>query len=184
MSLRTRGVGRLGTMPVVRLMLALVLCLALGATTALAADPVESSTPASRPGSTGPPVERVDVRRLGRPTVEYDDADVFGAKVGSKYGYVKGPVAGPYGLLTADAPISTDGSSLTFWVYIDAHKNYRYILGSIWCGATIGTYWLRIGLDRQHRRLHEQDRRPRLHRRAPTCPSAPCPRAGPSTRSH
>ena len=80
----------------------------------------------------------------GYPTAaEYDDTDVFGAKVGSLYAYVKGPVAGKYGLLTANAPISADDSSLTFWAYIDAHENHRYFLGSIWGGATEGTYWLR-----------------------------------------
>ena len=57
--------------------------------------------------------------------------------------YVKGPASTQYADLTAAAPISTDDSSITFWVYIDAHQNYRYILGSFWCGATIGTYWLR-----------------------------------------
>ena len=80
----------------------------------------------------------------GFPTAVYDDTDVFLPKVGSIYGYVKGPAATAYADLTADAPISTDDSSLTFWYHIDAHKNYRYMLGSFWCGATIGTYWLRM----------------------------------------
>ena len=78
------------------------------------------------------------------PAAVYDDTDVFAAKVGSLYAHVKGPVAGKYGLLTANAPISADGSSLTFWAYIDAHENHRYFLGSIWGGATEGTNWLRI----------------------------------------
>ena len=75
---------------------------------------------------------------------DYDDGDVFRPKVGSKYGYFKGPATTAYADITAASPISTDDSAITFWYHIDAHENYRYMLGSFWSGATIGTYWLRM----------------------------------------
>ena len=77
-------------------------------------------------------------------TTSTTTATTSGAKVGSKYGYFRGPATTAYADITAASPISTDDSAITFWYHVDSHKNYRYMLGSFWSGATIGTYWLRM----------------------------------------
>ena len=96
--------------------------------------------------------------------LEYDDGDYLLPKVGSKYGYFRGSTTPTwYSDVTAASPISTDNSAITYWYYVDAHKSYRYLLGSFWSGATIGTYWLRMDSAGNIAALHEQDRRHRLH---------------------
>ena len=97
-----------------------------------------SSTPASRPAPTGPACRRCGRRAARAPSraAEYDDRDIFPPKVGSKYGYLKGPAAGLYATSRPARPSPPTAPRITFWVYIDAHENYRYILGSVWSGAT------------------------------------------------
>ena len=72
-------------------------------------------------GRRGPPLHGVvGDRARAFQNAEYDDGDVWPAKVGSKYGYFRGPASTAYSDITAACPISTDDSAITFWYYIDA----------------------------------------------------------------
>ena len=79
----------------------------------------------------------------------YDDSDIYAAKQGSLYGYLKGPATPTTATadLVSGVPLSTDGSEIRFWANMSSHQNYRYILGDAGGAGVSGTFWLRAGAD-------------------------------------
>ena len=71
---------------------------------------------------------------------EYDDSDIYSAKQGSLYGYLKGPATPTTATadLVTGVPLSADGSEIRFWANMSTHENYRYILGDAGRGSRLG----------------------------------------------
>ena len=85
----------------------------------------------------------------------YDDNDIYAAKQGSLYGYLKGPATPTTATadLVSGVPLSADGSEIRFWANMSSHQNYRYILGDCRRGWRLGHVLAQGRRDRQARRL-------------------------------
>ena len=75
---------------------------------------------------------------------DYDDGDIWPAKVGSKYAYFKGPASTAYSDITAASPISTDDSSISTGTTSTSTRTTATSSARSGPAPRIGTYWLRM----------------------------------------